>query len=239
MIAPAMRNRPRSWALAGLVAVAVAGCGRPPYTFTQTLVARAEAGPVLVVLDHSRIDWISTVDVATGERSQRGPLGSGGKSVGSYTPSSSRISVLARAQISSSRCQSALFLASLETSSPITMPARPSPTSVTSRRNPSRHAADAPDSPWSESITTMRSSDQPSAVARERRAPGRPRAASRRGVRGRGSSPVVGAPAKAGARQPVSNVSRHLQAEQVLPRKESIHGKPISCASWGDSRGEA
>ena len=78
--------------------------------------------------------------------------------------------MFASAQISSSRCQSALFLARRETSSPITIPARPSPTSVTSCRKPSLHAADAPDSPWSESITTIRSSVQPSASARPRSA---------------------------------------------------------------------
>ena len=55
------------------------------------------------------------------------------KLAGSYTPSSSRISVLARAQISSRRCQSALFLARRETSSAMTIPVRHRSTSLTNR----------------------------------------------------------------------------------------------------------
>ena len=56
-------------------------------------------------------------------------------------PSSSRISVSVSAQISSSRCQSVELRASRETSSPSTMPARPSPTSATSFWKPSRSVA--------------------------------------------------------------------------------------------------
>jgi hypothetical protein len=69
------------------------------------------------------------------------------------------------AQISSSRSQSALLRASRDTSRPNTIPARPMPTSATSRWNPSRSAAEAPDWPWSVSMVTMRSASQPSAIA--------------------------------------------------------------------------
>src|SRR6266511_1817011 len=50
-----------------------------------------------------------------------------------------------RAQISSSRCQSALFLASRDTSRPSTIPARPMLTSATRRWKPSRSVSLAPD----------------------------------------------------------------------------------------------
>jgi len=55
------------------------------------------------------------------------------KSAGSQSPSSSQISVLESAQISSSRCQSALLRARSETSRPSTIPALPRPTSATRR----------------------------------------------------------------------------------------------------------
>ena len=87
------------------------------------------------------------------------------KSVGSYSPSSSQISVPDMAQISSSRCQSALLRASRDTSRPSTIPARPMPTSATRRWNPSRSAAEAPDWPWSVSMVTICSAGQPSAIA--------------------------------------------------------------------------
>ena len=92
------------------------------------------------------------------------------KSPGSYSPSSSQISVSDIAQISSSRCQSALLRANLETSKPSTIPARPIPTSATRRWNPSRSAAEAAVCAWSRSITTIRSAGQPSAIARWRSA---------------------------------------------------------------------
>src|SRR6185437_14669546 len=57
---------------------------------------------------------------------------------GSYSPSSSRISVLLNAQICSSRCQSALLRASREHSRPSTIPALPSDTSATRCWKPSR-----------------------------------------------------------------------------------------------------
>jgi hypothetical protein len=69
------------------------------------------------------------------------------------------------AQISSSRCQSALLRASRETSRPNTIPARPMLASATRRWNPSRSAAEAPDWPWSVSMVTMCSASQPSAIA--------------------------------------------------------------------------
>ena len=87
------------------------------------------------------------------------------KSVGSYSPSSSQISVPDMAQISSSRCQSALLRASRETSRPNTIPAWPMLTSATRRWKPSRSAAEAPDWPWSVSMVTIASAGQPSAVA--------------------------------------------------------------------------
>jgi len=76
------------------------------------------------------------------------------KCAGSYTPSSSRISVSAKAQISRRRCQSVELRARRDTSRPMTIPARPSPTSLTSRWKPSRSTALAPDWPRSESMTT-------------------------------------------------------------------------------------
>ena len=87
------------------------------------------------------------------------------KSVGSYRPSSSQIRVPDMAQISSSRCQSALLRASRDTSRPSTIPARPMPTSATRRWKPSRSAAEAPERPWSVSMVTIRSACQPSAIA--------------------------------------------------------------------------
>ena len=92
------------------------------------------------------------------------------KSAGSYRPSSSQIRVSVRAQISSSRCQSALLRASRDTSRPSTIPARPMPTSATRRWKPSRSAAEAPDWPWSVSMVTIWSAGQPSAIARCRSA---------------------------------------------------------------------
>jgi hypothetical protein len=50
------------------------------------------------------------------------------------------------------------------------IPALPTPTSATSRWKPSRSTAEAPDRPRSLSIVMMRSSVQPSAMARSRRA---------------------------------------------------------------------
>ena len=49
------------------------------------------------------------------------------------------------------------------------MPALASDTSATRRWKPSRSAAEAPDWPWSTSMTTTRSDGQPSATARSRR----------------------------------------------------------------------
>ena len=54
------------------------------------------------------------------------------KWLGSYKPSSSRIRVPVRAQISSRRCQSLELRARRETSRPSTIPTRPMLTSVTS-----------------------------------------------------------------------------------------------------------
>src|SRR5271166_2737471 len=65
------------------------------------------------------------------------------------------------AQISNSRCQSALLRASRDTSRPSTIPARPMPTSATRCWNPSRSAAEAPDWPWSVSMVTIRSPGLP------------------------------------------------------------------------------
>lgn len=92
------------------------------------------------------------------------------KWAGSYTPSSSQISVWDSADSSSSRCQSALLRARRETSSPSTMPACPIATSVTKCWKPSRPAACAPDRPRSLSITCTRSIGQPRATARSRSA---------------------------------------------------------------------
>jgi hypothetical protein len=61
---------------------------------------------------------------------------------GSRSPPSSRLSVPLNAQISSNRCQSAQLGARRDTSSPITMPAWPGPTSVTSFWKPSRSEND-------------------------------------------------------------------------------------------------
>ena len=91
------------------------------------------------------------------------------KLVGSYSPSSSRMRVSVWAQICSSRCQSALLRASREHSRPSTIPARPRDTSATRCWNPSRSAEEAPEWPWSMSITWIRSAGQPSATARPRR----------------------------------------------------------------------
>lgn len=88
---------------------------------------------------------------------------------GSYRPSSSRISVWLRAQISNNRCQSALLRASRDTSNPITMPAFPIPTSATSRWKPSLPSALAPERPRSPSMTTTWSLVHPRATARWRR----------------------------------------------------------------------
>ncbi len=85
---------------------------------------------------------------------------------GSYSPSSSQIRVLLRAQVLIRACQSALSRASLEHSSPSTMPARPRETSPTSCWNPARSAAEVPDEPWSTSMTWICSGGQPSATAR-------------------------------------------------------------------------
>jgi len=60
---------------------------------------------------------------------------------------SSRVNVALCAQIFSSRCQSLELWASRDTSSPMTIPARPRPTSLTSRWNPARPAAEAPEVP--------------------------------------------------------------------------------------------
>src|SRR5262245_15495339 len=73
------------------------------------------------------------------------------------------------AQISRSWCQSALLRASREHSSPSTIPARPSDTSATRCWNPSRSAADAPEWPWSMSITVIWLASQPSVMALPRR----------------------------------------------------------------------
>src|SRR6266567_892672 len=87
---------------------------------------------------------------------------------GSYTPSSSRISVLVKAHSSINRCQSVELRANRETSSPKTIPARPMLTSVTSFWKPSRSDADAPDCPRSLSITTICCASHPKAAARSR-----------------------------------------------------------------------
>jgi hypothetical protein len=72
-----MRNPPVAWVLAGLV-TALAGCGRAPWTYTQAFVAKTDAGPVLVLLDNNGNDWVSTVAIAGGTRSERSPLGAAG-----------------------------------------------------------------------------------------------------------------------------------------------------------------
>src|SRR6478609_8997256 len=79
-----------------------------------------------------------------------------------------RVSV--RAQISNSRCQSALFRASRDTSRPRTIPALPMPTSATRRWNPSRSTVDAAECPWSVSMVMIWLSGQPNAIARCRSA---------------------------------------------------------------------
>src|SRR5260221_9343717 len=73
------------------------------------------------------------------------------------------------AHSSRSWCQSAEFLASREHSRPSTIPARPRETSATSCWNPSLSAAEAPDWPWSMSITVIWSLAQPNAIAFPRR----------------------------------------------------------------------
>ena len=70
---------------------------------------------------------------------------------------------------SRSWCQSAELRASREHSRPRTIPARPRDTSATSCWNPSRSAAQAPDWPWSMSITVIWPAAQPSAIALPRR----------------------------------------------------------------------
>ena len=88
---------------------------------------------------------------------------------GSYRPSSSQISVPVMPHSSSSWCQSAELRASREHSRPSTIPARPSDTSATICWNPSRSAAEAPEWPWSMSITVIWSLAQPRLIALPRR----------------------------------------------------------------------
>jgi hypothetical protein len=76
------------------------------------------------------------------------------------------MSVSVWAQILTSCCQSAESRASREHSRPRTMPARPRETSATRCWNPARSAAEAPEWPWSISMTWILSSGQPSATAR-------------------------------------------------------------------------
>src|ERR1019366_10629363 len=59
--------------------------------------------------------------------------------------------------------------ASREHSRPRTIPARPRETSATSCWNPSRSAAEAPEWPWSRSMTVIGPAGQPSAIALPRR----------------------------------------------------------------------
>src|SRR5262245_37995784 len=80
-------------------------------------------------------------------------------------PSASPISVSVRPARSMSRCQSALLRASRETSRPSTRPTRASATSAVSRAKPDRATAPAPERPRSSSMTTIRSSGQPSSRA--------------------------------------------------------------------------
>src|SRR6266571_4453447 len=70
---------------------------------------------------------------------------------------------------SSSWCQSAELRASREHSRPSTIPARLRDTSATSCWKPSRSAAEAPEWPWSMSITVIWAAAQPSAIALPRR----------------------------------------------------------------------
>src|SRR6516165_7895066 len=70
---------------------------------------------------------------------------------------------------SRSWCQSAELRASREHSSPSTIPARPRDTSATRCWKPSRSAAEAPEWPWSTSITVIWLESQPSAIALPRR----------------------------------------------------------------------
>jgi Resolvase, N terminal domain len=84
---------------------------------------------------------------------------------GIYRPSASPISVSVTPQRSSSRYQSALFLASLETSSPSTMPTRPRATSAVSRAKPVRLTLPDPERPRSSSMTMICSRAQPSSAA--------------------------------------------------------------------------
>src|SRR5580692_1030501 len=73
------------------------------------------------------------------------------------------------AHSSRSWCQSAELRASREHSRPSTIPARPSDTSATRCWKPSRSADEAPERPWSMSITVTWSAAQPSAIALPRR----------------------------------------------------------------------
>jgi hypothetical protein len=77
MLSRTMPSANVSWGIAALLAAGLLGC-RGPTTYTQAIVARTDAGPVLVVLDNTRTDWVSTVDIATGKRSERRPLGDQG-----------------------------------------------------------------------------------------------------------------------------------------------------------------
>ena len=89
-------------------------------------------------------------------------------SPGSCTPASSRISVSAMRATCSSWLQSWLLRASREISRLSTMPTSPAAIRAIRSRKPLRSAAEAPDLPWSSSITRMRSSFQPSAIALRR-----------------------------------------------------------------------
>ena len=68
-------------------------------------------------------------------------------------------------QRASSRYQSALFLASLETSNPSTTPTRPRATSAVSRAKRVRFALPDPERPRSSSMTMIWSRAQPSSAA--------------------------------------------------------------------------
>jgi hypothetical protein len=81
-------------------------------------------------------------------------------------PSASASSAPASAHSSSSWYQSAPERASRDISMPSTSPTCPMVISVTSRSNPTRPAALAPDLPRSSSITSTREAGQPSATAR-------------------------------------------------------------------------
>src|SRR6266511_2274642 len=148
----------QGWAFAGRAGAAVLPMGR-----------RAGGQAALVVLELLPAE---IADVRVGD--ERDPVLAGlqqvaGLPVGA-APRAARISVPGSAQISDSRCQSALLRASRETSRPSTMPARPMPTSATSRWKPSRPWAEAPERPRSSSITITCSAGQPNATARSRSA---------------------------------------------------------------------